>query len=68
MIVEKEKPCVNANTEPRKWTPLHLACNRVNIEVTKYLLSQGANTGFTNAEGLDPMGKLIKSRRSVTKN
>lgn len=68
MIVEKEKICVNANTEPRKWTPLHLACTRLNIECVKYLLSQGANTSFSNAEGLDPMGKLIKRRLSECDN
>ena len=61
-LLQKEKGSLNFQTEPRKWTVLHLACWRGFYSIVEYLLSQGANVDLITADGLDPMGKVIKRK------
>lgn len=61
MLVSRDKTSINIQTENRRWTPLHLACSRGYYDICKYLVAEGANFDCISADGLTPMGKLMRS-------
>lgn len=60
MLIFKERACLNQQTEPRKWTPLHLACHRGHYQIAEFLVDEGANLEMVCVDGLTPFGKLMK--------
>lgn len=60
-VHEKDRFALNAQTENRKWTALHLACWRGSPKVVEFLLEQGAVPDLYCSDGLDALGKVIKS-------
>ncbi|KAH3757010.1 Serine/threonine-protein phosphatase 6 regulatory ankyrin repeat subunit B [Pelomyxa schiedti] len=59
-LVERRGADVNCRAED-DWTPLHVACQRMHLDVILYLLSKGADTSLETTNGEKPHDFLFDS-------
>jgi len=51
-----------------KNTALHIATHKVQYDVVKYLVEQGANRNIVNSSGYTPLGLAIRDKRTKIRN
>ena len=61
LLGKNPQPDINAQDGNDNWnTPLHLAIKRNELEVVKFLLTQGADTTIKNGDGNKPLNLAEK--------
>ncbi|MFY0673684.1 MAG: ankyrin repeat domain-containing protein [Bacteroidia bacterium] len=62
-FLEKDNSYIDS-TDPKGWTPLHMAIKKEKIEAMNYLISEGADLKVKNNNGQTPLDFALKTKNN----